>query len=206
MKAETERLLQRIIDIGERSFSVVVFVFFVARQWGSFTPRPYNTLTVISEGLLVYFMVFRRPALTMSVRPLDWFVALAGTCLPMLVVSEGRPLAPSWVGFATMSAGLLVSLWAKLFLRRRFGIAAANRGVVNGGPYRLVRHPMYAGYLLVQAGYLLMNPGLWNLAVYAAAWSFQVTRMLVEERLLMQDPQYAALVGRVRFRLVPGLF
>ena len=206
MKAETERLLQRIIDLGERSFSVLLFVNFAFRQWHYFALKPYNMLSVLSEAILVYFMVFRRSAATVSSRPLDWFVAFAGTTLPMLAMVGGKPLAPPLVGSALMTIGLIISLWAKLIIRRRFGIAAANRGVVEKGPYGIVRHPMYAGYLFVHVGYLLMNPLARNLGLYAMVWIFQITRILAEERLLRLDPQYQAYVSRVRFRLIPGLF
>src|SRR5438093_1166549 len=84
-----------------------------------------------------------------------------------------------------------------------FGLAAANRGVKRAGPYRLLRHPMYAGYALTQIAFLLLNPGLWNLAVYALSWGVQVLRIRAEERVLLEDPAYRAYAGEVRYRLLP---
>ena len=206
MKERTERLLQLLMDMGERTFSVLLFAIYLARQWHSFALKPYNLLSVASEAIVVGFIVVRRPALSVSTRPLDWFVAFAGTALPMLAEAGGKPVASIYVGFWMMVFGLLLSLWAKLIIRRGFGIASANRGVVAKGPYRFVRHPMYAGYLFVHLGYLLMNPLPWNAVLYAVVWSFQIARILVEERLLKQDPAYVEFASRVKFRLIPGLF
>jgi protein-S-isoprenylcysteine O-methyltransferase Ste14 len=104
-----------------------------------------------------------------------------------------------------MIAGLLINLWSKLALCRSFGVVAANRGVKTSGPYAFVRHPMYAGYLLVQIGFLMSNPTLWNATVYSVALVLQILRMRAEERILVQDPAYLKYAGEVRFRLLPGV-
>jgi protein-S-isoprenylcysteine O-methyltransferase Ste14 len=44
----------------------------------------------------------------------------------------------------------------------------ANRGVVSSGLYRLVRHPIYMGYLITHAGFLLANPTVWNIGMLLA--------------------------------------
>ena len=95
---------------------------------------------------------------------------------------------------------------AKLSLRRSFGIAPANRGVKVDGLYRLVRHPMYFGYLLMHISYLALNPTLANAAIYALGWAAQIRRLLAEEALLGQDPAYAAYMQKVRWHLLPGIF
>ena len=102
--------------------------------------------------------------------------------------------------------GLVLQLWAKLTLRRSFGIVPANRGVKASGPYRLVRHPMYLGYVTVHIGFLLLSPNLWNLVVYGLSFAIQIVRIRAEERLLGLDPAYAAFQAHTRFRLLPGVF
>jgi protein-S-isoprenylcysteine O-methyltransferase Ste14 len=110
------------------------------------------------------------------------------------------------VGTAFMLVGLVLAITSKLTLRRSFGVAAANRGIVRAGPYNLVRHPMYAGYILVYVGFLSNNPLWWNLALYVATVILIVARILAEERVLARDPEYAEFMSRVRHRLAPGLF
>jgi protein-S-isoprenylcysteine O-methyltransferase Ste14 len=105
-----------------------------------------------------------------------------------------------------MLVGLGVNIWAKLSLRRSFGIVAANRGVKTQGPYRLIRHPMYIGYVATQVGFVLFNPTPWNFAIYLGAWTLQVLRILAEERTLSKDAKYQAYASTVRYRLIPGVF
>jgi protein-S-isoprenylcysteine O-methyltransferase Ste14 len=65
---------------------------------------------------------------------------------------------------------------------------------------------MYAGYLLSHVAFLLMNPTLWNLTAYATCYALQIPRLLNEERLLENDPQYRAYQATVKYRLIPGVF
>ncbi len=201
-----ERGLKLAIDLGERAFSVLLFAAFAIRMSHAVALRPWDALILVSEGLVVVFIVIRRGATLLSVRPLDWLVALVGTAAPMLLRGGGHALAPPAVSFALMLTGLLISIWGKLILRRSFGLGAANRGVVHAGPYGVVRHPIYAGYILVYTGFLLDNPIGWNVSVLLIALASLVIRILAEEKVLAEDPAYAAFMTRVRFRLAPGVF
>jgi protein-S-isoprenylcysteine O-methyltransferase Ste14 len=203
---KTERRLQRAIDIGERLIVISLFAIFVVRISHTIQMRPYNILAVISEGFSVYFIVVRRAASAVTMRPLDWLAALIGTSLPMFVHAGGEPLMPPAIGTVFMSAGLMLAIWAKASLRHSFGMAAANRGPVSSGPYRGIRHPMYAGYILVYLGFFLNNPLLWNIAIYGTAIAFQIARIMAEERILTLDSKYADYRAHVRHRLVPGVF
>ncbi len=206
VNTQLERRLQLAIDFGERIFILLLFASLVARVSHTIGVRPYNMLVLVSEGLVAFFVIIRRPAFSISVRPRDWVIALAGTALAMFVNAGGRPLLPDIIGTALMFAGLLLAIWAKLSLRRSFGIAAANRGVIVAGPYRFIRHPIYSGYIVVYVGFLLNNPLPWNLGVYAMTTLLLVIRVLAEERVLKNDPAYDVYSGQVRFRLVPALF
>jgi protein-S-isoprenylcysteine O-methyltransferase Ste14 len=115
-------------------------------------------------------------------------------------------VAPDAVGFALQLFGTGFQLYGKLSLGRSFGIVAANRGVVSSGPYRLVRHPIYLGYLVTHAGFLLSNMGARNAVIYGAAYVLQVARIYAEERILSEDGRYREYLRRVRYRLIPGVF
>lgn len=85
----------------------------------------------------------------------------------------------------------------------------AERGqvVVDTGPYRIVRHPMYAGGLLVFFGMPLWleSSAATLLAVVPAA--ALVLRIVAEEAFLRRElPGYAAYAQRVRYRLIPFLW
>jgi protein-S-isoprenylcysteine O-methyltransferase Ste14 len=122
--------------------------------------------------------------------------------VPGVVVSEA--LVP--LGVLLFVGGNLFQLWAKLTLRRSFGVAPANRGVKISGPYRYVRHPMYLGYGIGHIAVLLLMFWPVNLVTYAIGWWAQVLRILAEERVLSQDPAYAEYMRQVKWRLIPGVF
>jgi protein-S-isoprenylcysteine O-methyltransferase Ste14 len=82
----------------------------------------------------------------------------------------------------------------------------ANRGVVSSGLYRVVRHPIYAGYLITHVAFLVANPSVRNIAVLVAADVALVVRSLYEERTLRCDDGYAAYCRMVRWRLLPRVF
>ncbi|KTE00264.1 MAG: methyltransferase family protein [Sphingopyxis sp.] len=166
-----------------------------------------NWLLLLAEGCVVFFVLFRRSTNDISLRPLDWALGFGGTFAAMLVIAPSdTPLVPiAFCGFLII-AGIFFQLYAKFTLRRSFGVIAANRGVKVSGPYRFVRHPMYAGYMLTHIGFLLSGPNWWNLAVYSLALGLNIARIMAEERVLMADPAYQDMSRKVRYRLIPFVF
>ena len=197
------------LDLIERA---AVAVFFGAMACSLLTSwqesgNIVSLVLLLSESSVVVFVVIRRYTRDVSVQPLDWLIALLGTTAPLLVrPTGGEPLVPLSVCAPLMLAGMVLQVAAKFALSRSFGVVAANRGVKIGGPYRLVRHPMYAGYVMTQIGFLLTNPSAWNAAVYGFALACQIGRILAEERVLVRDPSYRAFAAAVPYRLVPRVF
>jgi protein-S-isoprenylcysteine O-methyltransferase Ste14 len=166
-----------------------------------------NIPLLMSEALVVIFVVFQRRTTAISHRSVDWCAGFAGTLLPLFAVSpEGEPLAPVAFCGILMLGGFSLNIAAKLTLLRSFGVIAANRGIKIGGPYSLIRHPMYAGYMLTHLGFLLSSPNPWNACLYTLAFVLQIVRIFAEERILNQDPAYRQMSLLVRYRLVPFLF
>jgi protein-S-isoprenylcysteine O-methyltransferase Ste14 len=201
------RLPSAVVDRLEQAAALALYGYLVLRIWpddltlASLAPG----LVLVSEGVIVFFLIIRRPTSDISLRWTDWAVAAGGTIAPLLVVKGGAPISIA-VGAFLLLFGLVTQLGAKLSLRRSFGLVAANRGVKTGGAYRYVRHPMYLGYMISHVGFLLLSPAWWNVLVYAAAWTCLILRVAVEERLLMRDAAYRAFAERVRRRLIPGLY
>jgi protein-S-isoprenylcysteine O-methyltransferase Ste14 len=76
--------------------------------------------------------------------------------------------------------------------------------VVDTGPYAYVRHPMYAGALLINAGAPLLLGSWWGLAVGALFTVLIGVRALLEENTLKAElAGYVDYAARVRYRLVP---
>jgi protein-S-isoprenylcysteine O-methyltransferase Ste14 len=192
-----------VVDWAERALLLLLFVLFAASNLRS--EDWINWAFIVMEALTAWFVLTRRRAVSISEHPVDWAVALGGTLLPLLARPGGEAGA-TWTASVLVIAGTAVAVFAKLSLNRRFGIAPANRGVQTTLAYAVVRHPMYAGYVVAQVGYLLHNPDLRNLLLYLGCWSFQLARITLEERHLMKDPDYRSYADGVRFRLLPGVY
>lgn len=198
---------KRLLDLFEQIAVVALFSWMVARLWPEdfFGAHWYSLLILASEGLVVALLLMRRPTEKISNSPYDWAVGMGGTFLALLVVPGGEPVH-AVLGAMFLLSGFAMQLGAKLSLWRSFGVVAANRGVKTVGLYRLVRHPMYAGYLLTHAGFLLLTWSWWNFTLYVTVWMLLALRIKAEESVLRQDPAYAAYTQHVRARIVPGIY
>jgi protein-S-isoprenylcysteine O-methyltransferase Ste14 len=79
--------------------------------------------------------------------------------------------------------------------------------VVTGGPYRVMRHPGYAGAIIAQIAACVMLGSAWSLvpaAAYAAAF---IVRTALEDRMLTRELQgYREYSAYTRYRLFPGIW
>ncbi|MDE2463547.1 MAG: isoprenylcysteine carboxylmethyltransferase family protein [Alphaproteobacteria bacterium] len=198
------------LDLLERLIVVSLFVQFAWHAASNFaaTSQIVSLMMIVSEALPVGFILLRRPSQLLSTRPLDWAVGVAGTMMPLLVIpsSTSSSLVPVVACLLIMIMGIYLEISAKLSLGRSFGIIAANRGVRTRGPYRFIRHPMYAGYLLTHIGILLAMPTWRTAALYSMTLTLQLWRMEREEFVLKRDADYCAFAQRVPYRLIPTLF
>jgi protein-S-isoprenylcysteine O-methyltransferase Ste14 len=200
--ASTLDAIERVIIIVGYLYLVcrVVYASYVSGSW-------YSIMVAVSELLVLVFILIRRRTDNISINVSDWVIAVGGTILPLTVeFSELSPLITPTLCVLIVVIGIFTQLYAKLSLRRSFGLVPANRGVKVEGPYRVIRHPMYAGYFLTHVGLFLLYPSFWNLAVYVSAASLQIMRILREEKLLGIDPDYRNYKNNVQSRLIPGVF
>jgi protein-S-isoprenylcysteine O-methyltransferase Ste14 len=194
-----------LLDVAERGFVLLLMTLFLIRLAPMIESGACNILIAVSEALSAILILTRRPG-AMVTTPYAWGIAIAGTCAPLLVAPGGARLLAGTAPLVLMAAGLAFSISAKIFLRRSFGILPANRGVRRGGPYGLVRHPMYAGYVLTHAGFLISSFCVRNLLAYAVCWTAMVLRIRAEEAILARDPAYRDYQSAVRRRLIPFLW
>jgi protein-S-isoprenylcysteine O-methyltransferase Ste14 len=194
-----------VLDRAEQVLILALWAFLVQRV--VYSDNVFAPLLVLSETAVVVFVLIRRPTQTISLRLGDWLLAITATLSPLLITPGAQgPVFLTIPAIVLIGGGNCMQLWAKLSLRRSFGIAPANRGIKVSGPYRFVRHPMYAGYLATHIGLFMVMPSLLNLALYFVAWWSQILRLLAEERLLSQDPAYREFKEVTPYRLVPGVF
>ncbi len=121
------------------------------------------------------------------------------------------PLGPAlgWAGVVICAAGFGFATWARVYLGRNWGLPMTVRAeprLVRGGPYRVVRHPIYTGLVIALIGSALADGSGW-FVVMIGALAYFVVCMRVEEAdmtALFPDeyPEYAAHTRR----LIPHVY
>ena len=124
------------------------------------------------------------------------------------------PAFPLWLivlGFILTSLGYAFATWA-LAENRFFSTVVriqTDRGhaVCDSGPYRLVRHPGYAGNIPPLLGIVLALGSVWALIPAVVTLIITVVRTALEDRTLQEElPGYRDYARRVRYRLIPAIY
>jgi protein-S-isoprenylcysteine O-methyltransferase Ste14 len=168
------------------------------------THRLIGGLFLIEQTWFAVAFLVRRPPRAVSWQARSWLVAFAGTFGGLLLRPGGAH--PAWgvqAGFGLQLTGLVIAITSLVALGRSFGFVAADRGLRTSGPYAVVRHPVYASYLLIQSGYVLQSQSLRNILIVAFVTACNIGRVLAEEKLLGTSRAYQAYRERVRWRLIP---
>lgn len=161
---------------------------------------PLNVVLAAHSVMVGAALMFRKSAskeASLAEQVAVWGFAL----LPMFFV-QINDAAPVWTEVLAI-VGVMITIWSLIALRHSFAIAPADRGLVTAGPYRLVRHPMYAGQMLSLFAILLGGANLLSWAVVLVSSAAAIWRILREERMIEGYSDYAA---AVRWRLIPGVF
>ncbi len=171
------------------------------------THRLSGLLLLTSELLVVVLTLARRPASLVD-RSLTVRIVTAVSIIgPFLLrpaaesalFSEPLAMMISGVGLSTVVVG-------KLSLGRSFGLLPANRGVVSSGAYRVIRHPIYLGYLLTHVAFLMANASVWNVLSLGIADAALLARARLEERTLSTDHRYQQYLQLVPWRMIPKVY
>jgi protein-S-isoprenylcysteine O-methyltransferase Ste14 len=171
------------------------------------THRLIGAAFFVEQAWFVTAFLIRRPPRLVAASGWAWLLAAGGTFGGLLLRPAGAH--PPWgviAGLVSQLTGLAIAVTALVFLGRSFGLVAADRGLVTRGPYAVVRHPVYAAYILIQAGYLMQSLSVSNAVVLALASCCNIGRIFAEERLLARSAGFADYAQRVPWRLVPGLW
>ncbi len=118
-----------------------------------------------------------------------------------------------WQGLGAMVYALSLALsgWA-MISNAYFSTAAriqTDRGqeVCRSGPYRLVRHPGYVGFIVQSPAIAILLGSIWALIPAIMASVLMILRTILEDRMLQAElPGYAEYTREVRYRLLPGVW
>jgi protein-S-isoprenylcysteine O-methyltransferase Ste14 len=119
---------------------------------------------------------------------------------------------PDWTlypGIALFAVSSVFGTWTMIVNRHAESTVRIQEGqtVVTGGPYRLVRHPMYLGTVIGLPATALMLGSAWALVPAVLMIGLFVWRTAREDRTLRQELQgYETYAGTTRYRLLPGVW
>jgi protein-S-isoprenylcysteine O-methyltransferase Ste14 len=128
-----------------------------------------------------------------------------------LTVNPSAPLWASLIALAGIVLGYGFSSWALIENRFFSGTVRiqTERGhhVVSTGPYRIVRHPGYAGGLLGYIFIPLLLDSVWVFIPAILLVIVMVTRTALEDKTLQAElPGYKEFAQKTRYRLLPGVW
>lgn len=212
-----------------RVLPMVLFGFLGVRQWqsvlGSVANLPDNAgvgdiLRGPAPGFL-YLLFCALPVGIYLVRPrptardgrlVARIAAFAGTLMLVGVNAFPSPVLvnePAWL--LDMVTPLLVAayalaVWGLVYLRKSFSIIPEARRVVQGGPYAVIRHPLYAAEITAALAAVVARPALLPVLALPVFVAVQLLRSVYEERLLRNNfPAYHEYAAST-WRILPFLF
>jgi protein-S-isoprenylcysteine O-methyltransferase Ste14 len=128
-----------------------------------------------------------------------------------LTAAYSAPAAPDKFGVVLAGifvAGVTLRAWAIHELGVRYShrvVRISDGGLISSGPYRVLRHPAYAGMLLANIGFV----GYFSSPASVTALTFLVAAVLwrirIEEDILTESVQYRSFAN-TRRRILPGVW
>jgi protein-S-isoprenylcysteine O-methyltransferase Ste14 len=156
--------------------------------------KPGDRLLVVVVGIL-------GPAVMAIVAGLDYRAAWGPSVPPTVQILAAVLVA---IGFGLGSWAMIVNQFFSAVVRIQ---KERGHGVVRTGPYRIVRHPAYAGGILAEVAIPFMLDAIWVMVPALVIIAAIVARTALEDRRLLEElPGYPEYAGRTRYRLLPGVW
>ena len=181
----------------------------VAIRIGSFTD-PWPSLLssfclAIFYMLLALLILTRSPAKAQAKGRLPRIAAFVGTYMPWTIAFFGETdkALPNLASTACVLIGMIMMLITIRHLGRSFSLVPQARNVVQTGPYRWIKHPLYLAEEIAVLGVVLRNPTPLTAVLLVLHIGVQICRIYYEEDLLRRScPEYSSYEAS-RWRVVP---
>jgi protein-S-isoprenylcysteine O-methyltransferase Ste14 len=128
-----------------------------------------------------------------------------------LTAAYFAPVLPDKIGIVlagVFAAGVTLRAWAIHELGVQYShrvVRIAEGGVISSGPYKVLRHPAYAGMLLANIGFVGYFSSPASIAALTLLAAAVLWRIRIEEDILAESPRYRAFAN-TRCRIVPGVW
>jgi protein-S-isoprenylcysteine O-methyltransferase Ste14 len=197
-----EATLHRLIRI----FMVLLLAAFLLHrlsQYPIFAVKALWLAETLLFTVLIVAYLFRAAPVNRSRGVREIIIPLAGSALPfLLLLAPPAPLVtvnkPLLYGLLWgMAVATLLTVWGMWSLRSSFSITVEARQLVTGGPYRLVRHPIYTGEILAAAAVAAIRLSAVNVVLLLLFGGLQLWRTRMEEaKLATVFPEYREFARR----------
>ncbi|RIZ68022.1 MAG: isoprenylcysteine carboxylmethyltransferase family protein [Methylococcales bacterium] len=199
-------LSSRVMSFFSGLLLALLWSWFAYRHLNNFieTNSWSSLFFAIIETLAVCFYLLRSAPSSVSINPFDWLVAFIGTFMPLSLRPEQYGMLP--FGEYLIFLGAFFQTLSIISLNRSFALVPAKRVIKTSYMYRIVRHPLYASYILGITGYVLRYTSEVNLTIYIITMISIGIRVIREESHLAKDSTYIEYMQKVRYRLIPFVF
>jgi protein-S-isoprenylcysteine O-methyltransferase Ste14 len=155
--------------------------------------------------LVALLIITRPPAKAQADGLLPRIAAFVGSYLPWTITFVGKTdqALPNLLSTACVLIGMIMTLVTIRHLGRSFSLVPQARSVVQTGPYRWIKHPLYLAEEIAILGVVLQYLTPATVTILVLHIGVQVCRILYEEDLLRRNcPEYSTYEAS-RWRLIP---
>ena len=158
--------------------------------------------------LLALLIVTRPPATAQADGLLPRIAAFVGTYLPWTITFFGKSeqALPNLASTACVLVGMIMMLVTVRHLGRSFSLVPQARSVVQTGPYRFIKHPLYLAEEIAILGVVLQYLTPATVIIFVLHLGVQVCRILYEEDLLRRNCAEYSSYEASRWRLIPYIW
>jgi len=137
------------------------------------------------------------------------FTSLQFVLLGLIFITP--PLFPdSYFSLSLLLVSVLIGLWALWAFRYTriniFPYLPKGAKLIQAGPYRYVRHPMYTAVLLFSLSYVVQEPNWLYVVYFLSLLIVIILKIRFEERKLKEHFHHYQLVFFKTYRLVPCIY
>jgi protein-S-isoprenylcysteine O-methyltransferase Ste14 len=200
-----ERMMQLFGGMWFMLLALVVAIKIGASLTDPWPSLLSNFCLAIFYTLLTVLIMTRPPAKAQAAGLLPRIAAFVGSYMPWTITFFGKTdqALPNLLSTACVLIGMIMMLVTIRHLGRAFSLVPQARSVVQTGPYRWIKHPLYLSEEIVILGVVLQYLTPITVILLILHIGVQVCRILYEEDLLRRNfPEYSSYEAS-RWRLIP---